>query len=478
MMIESIIKKKYLKGRDYIVYGISNFFGSSIAGLTQGYLLIFYTTILRVNPILVGAMFLVSKIWDGVNDPIEGSIIDRTRSKYGKLRPYLIYGSIPYAILTVLLFIPVHFSETLNVVYMYVTYIIWCSAYTFVDAPLQALPSVSSPNNDERTKMISLGRLLGSAGGEFSMVVISIGFFVLKSASMVYLSSAMILAGLGAVSLIFGGLRIKENIPAKPIETHNIFEGFRYLGKNKPLLLMISGNFLSFFRNIVSASVVYVITYIFLKPESQLLFVIPATIGGLIGMLMPAILGKKISSKKQYIYATLFLSVVLSLIFIVGKIQMNIFIIAGLMFFTGIPTGILNVVPTLMCADTLDYMEWKEGTRQEGITFSLMSFRSKVASGFKDFTMTLILLWIGFTATGIGELIPNKTDLYQQSAETQTGLFLMFTMIPAVFNLLSILPFLFYKLHGKFLKDIQKELEDKRFAAKESPESNMETVNQ
>lgn len=457
------VYSKYLKAKDYITYGISNFFGSSIAGLAQGYLMIFYTSILHINPLLVGTMFLVSKIWDGINDPIEGTIIDRTKGKrFGKLRTYLIYLSIPYAIMTVLLFLPVRFPSPWNIVYMYVTYLIWCTLYTFVDAPLQALPSVVSPNPGERTKMISLGRLFGSAGGEIAMLIIALGFFITGSASMIYFSTAVILAVLGAVFLIFGGLKIKERIPSTPVETHNIFEGFRYLSRNKPLLLMIAGNFLSFFRNIISASIIYVVTYIFLKPSAQILFALPSMIGSLIGMLLPAFIGKKISSRKQYIYATILLSIIMAAVFAAGQIYLNIYVIAALMFFYGIPTGMLNVVPTLMCTDTLDYMEWKEGTRQEGISFSIMSLRSKVASGFKDFTMTLILTWIGFSALGIGELIPGSSDLYQQSDKTKTGLFLMFTMIPAAFNLLSIVPFFFYKLDGKYLKQIQSELAERR----------------
>jgi sugar (glycoside-pentoside-hexuronide) transporter len=464
------VDKKYLSIKDYLIYGISNFFGSSIAGLTQGYLLIFYTTILKVNPLVVGTMFLIAKIWDGVNDPIEGSIIDRTKSRFGKLRPYLIYLSIPYGIMTILLFLPVNFGSTLNIVYMYVTYFVWCSFYTFVDAPLQALPSVSSPNNEERTKMISFGRLCGSAGGESALVFISLGAILSKSLSMVYLGTAVVLAVCGASALIAGGKRIKENIPPVPVETHNVFEGFRYLGRNKPLLLLISGNFLSFFRNIISASIVYVVTYIFLKPQSQLLFAIPVAIGSFVGMVIPPFIIKKLSGRRQYILSTLFLSAVMTILFFVGKAYMNLYLIAGMMFFMGIPTGVLNVVPTLMCADTLDYMQWKEGTRQEGITFSLMSLRSKVASGFKDFTMTLILTWIGFTAMGTGELIPGKNDLYQQSERTQQGIFLMFTLIPAVFNLLSIVPFFFYKLDGRFLSDIREEL-----ALRRQEESNVRT---
>lgn len=468
-MDENAVNKKYLKFKDYLTYGVSNLFGSSIAGLAQGYLMIFYTSILQINPLLVGTMFLVSKIWDGVNDPIEGTIIDRTKGKrFGKLRSYLIYLSIPYAIMTVLLFLPVKFPSPWNIVYMYVTYLVWCSLYTFVDSPLQALPSVVSPNPEERTRMISLGRLFGSAGGEMAMVIIAVGFFITESASLIYFSTAVILAVLGAIFLIFGGFKIKERIPSTPVETHNIFEGFRYLAKNKPLLIMVAGNFLSFFRNIISASIIYVVTYIFLAPSSQVLFAIPSMIGSLLGMLLPALILKKISSRKQYIYATILLSVIMTAVFLIGKIYMNIYVIAVMMFFFGIPTGVLNVVPTLMCTDTLDYMEWKEGTRQEGISFSIMSLRSKVASGFKDFTMTLILTWIGFSAMGIGDLIPGSSDLYQQSEKTVTGLFLMFTLIPAGFNLLSMVPFFFYKLDGKFLKQIQTELAERRKLETES----------
>lgn len=132
--------------------------------------------------------------------------------------------------------------------------------------------------------------------------------------------------------------------------------------------------------------------------------------------------------------------------------------IAAIMFIAMMPVGILNVVPHLMATDTIDYWEEKTGNRCEGITFALMSLRSKVSSAFKDYFLAWLLAFFMFSQP-LSFLSGHKPV---QSEFTKSGLFLMYTLIPAALNLISIVPMLFYKLSGKKMVEIQSKLAQRR----------------
>jgi Na+/melibiose symporter-like transporter len=182
----------------------------------------------------------------------------------------------------------------------------------------------------------------------------------------------------------------------------------------------------------------------------------------MIGMLAAPWLKKKFEAKQIFIGAIIYHSVFLMLVFIVGPV--HLLATAALLCIAMVAVGILNMVPTLMAADCLDYWEYKTGLRQEGITFSLMGLRSKVSSAFRDFTLTFLLAFFLFNSTD-SSIIRNATSA--QFGYTSRGIFLILTIIPAIANLTSIIPMFFYNLSGKTLKNIQSELQIKR-AAKEA----------
>jgi len=185
-------EKKHLKFGDYASYSLANFCQSILFGLVQGYLFIFYTSVFMIHPAIVGTAFLVVKIWDGINDPIMGTIIDRTRSKWGKMRPYLIFGAIPFSLVTISLFIPWNISEGFKIVYMFVTFLTWEAFSTVVDVPMAGISAIVSSNTNERTKIISVGRIAGSAGGEVSTALVALAFLLTKSAAAVYIGTAVV----------------------------------------------------------------------------------------------------------------------------------------------------------------------------------------------------------------------------------------------------------------------------------------------
>lgn len=463
MSDEELANKKYLKPRDYVFFSLAQFASSAVTGLVQGYLLFFYTVCVGIPAAQVGVMFLFSKIFDGLNDPIMGVIVDKTRSKWGKMRPYLFFGSIPWGILTIIMFMPSIYSAmgstTAKVAFMWITYLLYSILGTVVGIPLQGLPAVASPNTDERAKIISISRILGSIGEQSALVLVTLFLLITKNDyPNSYMLMALVIGVLGPIFMLLGSKFIKERL--EPTDrTPNILEGFKYLFKNKQFLLLICSNLLTFFRNFVSAMIIYVVSYIYNDGSLQIIFALPGAIASMIGMMIAPKLRKMMDSKKLFVFATIWHSVALAVIFFVYLVGGTWWwLVAIMMFAAMIPVGILNVIPHLMATDTLDYWEDKTGDRCEGITFSLMSLRSKISSGFKDYVMSYLLVYFGFS-----QALPFLSDHTPvQSDFTKFGLFAIYTIIPAVLNLVSIVPILFYKLSGKKMAEIQGRLAVKR----------------
>ncbi len=459
---DDLANKKYLKKRDYLFFSLAQFASSAVTGLVQGYLLFFYTVCVSIPAGAVGTMFLVSKIFDGLNDPIMGVIVDRTRTKWGKMRPYLFGAAIPWGVLTIVMFMPSIYSSMGSggkIAFMWITYLLYSILGTAVGVPLNGLPAVASPNTDERAKIISISRILGSIGEQSALVLLTL-FLIITNDNYPnsYMLMALIIGILGPLFMVLGAKFVKERL--EPTErTPNVLEGFKYLFRNRQFLLLICSNLLTFFRNFVSAMIIYVVSYIYCRGSLQIIFSLPGAVASMIGMMLAPKLRKMMDSKKLFIFATIWHSVALALIFFIYIIGGTAWwLVAILMFVAMIPVGILNVIPHLMATDTLDYWEDKTGDRCEGITFSLMSLRSKVSSGLKDYTMSYLLVFFGFS-----QALPFLNDHTPvQSDFTKLGLFAIYTIIPAVLNLISIVPILFYKLSGKKMAEIQGRLAVKR----------------
>lgn len=463
MSNEELANKKYLKPRDYIFFSLAQFASSAITGLVQGYLLFFYTACVGIPATQVGIMFLFSKIFDGLNDPVMGVIVDKTRTKWGKMRPYMLIGSIPWGIVVIMMFMPGLYnamgSTTAKVAFMWITYLLFDVFSTMVGIPLNGIPAVASPNTDERAKIISISRILGSIGEQAALVLLTLFLLITRDDyTNSYMLMALIIGILGPIFMMIGAKLIKERL--EPTEkTPSVIEGFKYLFKNKQFLLLICSNLLTFFRNFVSAMIIYVVTYIYSNGSLQIIFSLPSAAASMIGMLLAPKLRKLMDSKKLFIFATFWHSAALALIFFIYLIGGTWWwLVAILMFVAMIPVGVLNVIPHLMATDTLDYWEDKTGDRCEGITFSLMSLRSKVSSGLKDYCLSYLLVFFGFS-----QILPFLSDHKPvQSDFTKFGLFAIYTIIPAVLNLVSIIPILFYKLSGKKMAEIQNRLAAKR----------------
>ncbi len=257
----------------------------------------------------------------------------------------------------------------------------------------------------------------------------------------------------------FAGLFTKERI-IQDSDEPKLLDCFRYLFKNKPLLLLVASSVLGTVGGIAGTFTQYFYAFSLGTASFALIAGIPGTIMGFFTyLIMPKI--EKIDSKKLIVRMTLFKAVFATVIFLAGfKFYTNPLVIMPLLALQGVFDSVFSsismVIPTKMMGDTIDYMEWKTGKRNEGMTFSLLTFVSKLTGSLSTAFATAIMPIVGLSQVG--------ADMVLVEGATNTKLWLwgLVTFIPAVLNLVSLIPYVFYDLSGEKLGRIRAELEENR----------------
>lgn len=490
-------QKKYLTIKERICFTIGAFGRSGIYTLMSMFTLVFFQNGAGLSLSQATTIILIGRIFDAVNDPVMGMIVDRTKSKWGKMRPYLLFAPIPIAITTILLF-TAPFEQGSNAAFIWalITYILWGVAFTVQDVPFWGLSSVITPLENERTSFISTARLGSTFGGILPALLVPILYQSNLGYNKGFFISALIFAVLGCGLSILIFFVSKERVP-KMDHTPSFKETFVVLGKDKLLIIVIFaavlgstmvtanqcadyiGNYL-IIQNHTDFSQIFdtggallpnvdaKAAYDFWIPRGTIVTTLTVAIG--VGM-VPAmavfpILRKKFSLKQIYIGSAALGLVVHALCYVIFAqdiSNINIYILWIFLFLMGIPLGIYNVITYALIADAVDYMEWKTGERHEGVCFSFQTFLSKVNAAVATFVFGQIFGRSDFKAVDKSLVdIEDRQIFFEQSIETQKILLALVTIVPAVGFLLTIIPMLFNDFTGKVKENAQKELEEKR----------------
>ncbi|NMP37856.1 MAG: hypothetical protein GX051_06995 [Clostridiales bacterium] len=457
-----------IKNREYLSYALGGFGENLIYWYISGYLMIFYTDVLLVPSASVGVMFLITRLFDALNDFGMGAIVDRTRTKRGKMRPYLFIAPVPLALTTTLLFTAPELSVTGRVVYMYASYIIWSIFYTISDVPYTSLVSVLSSRIEERTKLISYSKLFASFCAALPPVLISL-LAALQSrgmASLIAKDNARIYFTIGAFFALIMACCIFTCYKGttERIQQNEIKPSFKdcitYLFSNKPLLLVMLANLLMFPRSIQSTVQVYVATYIMGGAENVFRLGIPMVIATLTTMLLTPKFVEKFGAWKTYLWSMVFYMIPFTVMYFIGFNSYPLIFIFSFLYV--VTTGPQNIVPPLLIADSVDYMELKTGQRSEDMSFAVQTFMNKAIAAFQSLATGLLLSRFGYVEPqNIGGVLVEQA----QSASTQQGIWALYTIIPSLGCALCIVPLLFYTLRGKKLDDMRAELDKKRKSA-------------
>lgn len=491
--------KKYLTMRERICFTLGAFGRSGIYTLMSMFTLVFFQNGAGLTLGQGTTIILIGRIFDAINDPMMGMIVDRTKSRWGKMRPYLLFSPVPIAITTILLFTaPFEDGSTAAFVWALVTYILWGVAFTVQDVPFWGLSSVITPLESERTSFISTARLGSTFGGILPALLVPILYQSNLGYNKGFFISALLFALLGCGLSILIFFVSKERVP-KMDHTPSFKETFVVLGKDKLLIIVIFaavlgstmvtanqcadyiGNYL-IIQNYTDFSKIFdaagnllpnvdaAAAYDFWIPRGTIVTTLTVAIGvGMVpAMALFPVLRKKLSLKQIYIGSAAFGFIVHALCYLVfsGDVtNISIILLWVFLFLMGLPLGIYNVITYALIADAVDYMEWKTGERHEGVCFSFQTFLSKVNAAIATFVFGQILGRSDFKAVDKSLVdVAGRQIFFEQSLDTQKMLLALVTIVPAVGFFLTIIPMLFNDFTGKTKEKAQKELEDARQA--------------
>lgn len=443
------IQNPRLKFKEKLSYGFGDLGNGMMFDMGQIYLLLFYTDILGIPSWVGGLVFLVSKFFDAFVDTAVGTIVDNQTNfaKRGKFKPFILYGSIPLAILTVITFLSPDIGEKGKIIWAFGSYLLFNAAYSFVNIPYGSLSASMTINADDRTQL-SVFRNMGSQGAMFiSGIVVIPVVSLFPNHQIGYPMAVGMLAIAGVIfhMICYKGVTERHTIE-RPKEKGLGRKAFLNLLKNRPFiilaiytLLTISALFLQ------QASQLYYFKYVLgeqnlvgIVSTLNFLVLIPALVlttflSKLIGKKMTAIIGVGGFILFQFINFTFFSDHIVMFLIINTIAQL----------FLVIP----NTVTWAFIADVVEYGQWQSGIRSEGIIYASYSFTRKISQGLAGFIPGASLTIIGF--------VPNAT----QSADTLHGLKVLFFIVPATACLIAVILFFFaYPLTDRKHKQIVKEL--------------------
>lgn len=442
----------------------------------------FMTDIAMFPAIVVSVLLIVMKVWDGVNDPIVGSFIDKHTFKNGeKLRPFLRYTPLPVGVCTVLLFLVFSTEDKLlwlRVAYFVIMYICWDLAYTVQDVAIWGITSSVSPDSNERDRFVQGARTIGSIFYGIFSTVIPMALEMIANATGITmrLMTAVfaIIFGLGGAMISYRAYAAQERVRVvQEVKQESMLESFSLLFKNKMLMLVTLANLLGavgFGGNLVTYFFKYKIPANFISSDGIFSFIgalglttiyfAVTSAAGFIGMIFADKIKKFC---KGYVNALIFMQSVNIIFRIIayfvgyeGKMLWASMIIMGI---GGIPMGAASIAQTSIFCDSIDYMEWKTGKRTEGITFSMQTSFTKISSGITAGLATLALHLMKYNAIEDAE---GAVYIGTQSAAFERWIWPLVVLTPAVASLLYIIPLLFIHYTPEKRAQVESDLKERR----------------
>lgn len=452
-----------LKLREKISYGFGDFASSMFWKLFSMFLLFFYTDIFGISAAAVGTMFLVTRIWDAANDPLMGIIGDRTNTKWGKFRPYLLFVALPFAIVGVLTFTTPDLGEQGKLVYAYITYTLMMMVYTGINVPYASLMGVMTNDLDDRTSLASFRFIGAFSGGLFVTATANslVEYFSAdRDVATGYQYTITVYAILAAIFFILTFAGTKERLKPAVEKKSTLKDDLKDIAKNGPWFLMLgAGISILIFNSLRDASMLYYFKY-FIGDQNVVYFgEVSQTVLASVFMstwlgsnIIGVLLAKPVSSKygkKNTFMASGIISVILSVIFFfLPPSQISLIFLLNALI--GIAAGIVLPLIWSMYADIADYSEWKTGRRATGLIFSSSSMSQKFGWTLGGAISGWILAVFGFEAN------------VAQSAQSLLGIRLMISIFAGFGALLSVGFMYFYPLDEKYMHQIENELEIKR----------------
>ncbi len=453
--------------KEKIGYGFGDMASSMFWKIFSAYLPLFYAMVFRLDLEVTAVLMLVTRIWDAVSDPMMGIISDRTSTRWGKYRPYLLWIAVPFAISGVLLFTKPDFGETGNTVWAFVTYILMMTVYTAINVPYGSMLGVMTEDSDEKTVFSSF-RMFFAYGGSFIVLAFwepLCNFFAGTTGELTHdpdaWQYAMMVVGVICVILfVLTFAMTKERVKTTP-KTTSVKADLGSLLHNSPWWILLGGVLFFNFFNAIRYSVIPFYFATLIAKDAALsifsvdflfyagIFLAVGEVANMIGVAVATPITFKLGKKGTFLWS-LFALIALCIAFYYVPTSGSgaYWTLMVLQILVCILTGIVSPLVWSMYADISDYAELKFKTASTGLIFSSSSMAQKFGGAFGASAVMWILAAFGF----------NTEEGAVQTADAVEGIRLLMSWIPAAVAAISAIFVFIYPLTTKRMKEINAEL--------------------
>lgn len=445
-----------LSAGEKISYGLGAIGKDMVYMLSAGYILYYYQDVLGVSAIAMGMILMAARVFDAFNDPVMGVIVAKTKTKWGKFRPWLLIGTILNAIVLYLMFAaPPSLDGKGLVAYAAVAYVLWGVTYTMMDIPFWSMIPAFTEGGKERENLSTLARSCAGVGSAIITIITMKCVYVLgqENERMGFKWFALIVSLLFVLFTLVTCMVIKEKSTVD-VDSPSVGEMFRALLRNdQAMTVVITIVLINCSLYITSNLLIYFFKYDFGTETWYNSYTLFNTFGGAIQILSMMIFFpvlRKFISAIQVFYASIILAVsgytVLLVLSFVNMSNLLLLLIPGFLIFTAF--GMLTVLTTVFLANTVDYGEMKNGRRDESVIFSMQTFVVKLASGVAAFIASICLTVCNLSSDTAG------TQVAEMAGASVAGLRLTMTVLPITGLLAAI--FLFHKKYILTEENIEK----------------------
>lgn len=450
--IVPVIQDEKIKMTEKLGYASGDLASNLIYQTISIYLLFFYTNIYGLTAAQAGVMFLVVRFVDALNDPFVGTLVDKTNSRFGRFRPYLLFGAIPFAALAILCFTTPNFAASGKLIYAYVTYVGLSITYTYINVPYGALTSAITDDNRQVVSLTTVRMIFANLGGvvvAYCVPSLSTYFSKINGPKVGWQITMSILGIAGAILLIICFFSTKERVKPvnqeRKIKFTDIFEQFR---KNRPLVVLSIFFILIFGINSINNSIgIYYITYNVGRADLIKWYTVLGSLPAFVCIpLIPKI--NKMIGKKALLNISLIMIVIGTFSLLVIPTNMISLIMISRVF-TALGSLTAGAFMWALIPETIQYGEYVTGKRLSGLIYAIIGFFFKCGMALGGAIPGLVLGAFGYVAN------------HTQSPHALTGILITTTIIPIIFTILAIIDINFYNLDEKKYGEIMTVLKQR-----------------
>ena len=457
-----------IKLKEKIGYGFGDMASSMFWKLFGSYLMIFYTDVFGLPAAVVGTLFLVTRVWDSAFDPIVGVVADRTHTRWGKFRPYLLTLAVPFSVIGVLTFITPSLNDSGKLIYAYVTYSLMMMVYSAINVPYASLLGVISADPKERNTLSTFRMAFAYVGSFIALLLFMpmVNFFSNHSKELTnqqhgWTMAVIVIAVMCALLFIGCFVLTKERVKPMREKQAPLKEDLKDLWKNRPWWILLGAGVAALvFNSIRDGATVYYFKYFIVEENYETvsffgvsfvlsgLYLSIGQIANIAGVILAAPVSNRIGKKQTYMGAMSIATILSIMFFWFDKDNMAMIFIFQILI--SICAG--SVFPLLwsMYADCTDYSELKTGNRATGLIFSSSSMSQKFGWAIGSALTGWLLAYFGFRANEV------------QNAEAIQGIKMFMSFLPAVGTVLSVLFISIYPLSEKKMVEISHTLNARR----------------